>query len=650
MAIDTTQLDAEEAKSLDVAEDSRETDWKSKSFMASMFMGDLDMSIAFPYPEQDPKDAAIGDEIVARVDAWMQEHVDGDAIDKNEEIPAHVLKGLAELGLFGIKIPKEYGGLGLSQTNYMRLLGVAACHCGSISATLSAHQSIGVPQPLKLFGTPEQKKKYLPRLAKGEISAFGLTEHSVGSDPANMETTAELSEDGSHWVLNGEKLWCTNGVIADIIVVMARTPDKVIKGKPRKQITAFIVETDWKGVDILHRCKFMGIRAIENGIVRFENVKVPLENVVGGEGNGLKLALTTLNDGRLGIPAVAAVTTQKVSEFSASWAKTRYQWGKVIGKHEAGADKLARISAAAYAMDTLAFFGAGLSDRGGSDIRMEAATAKMFNSEVAWQAMDDALQLRAGRGFEQNSSLIARGENPFPMERGLRDSRINRIVEGTTDIMHLFLAREALDKHLSTAGDILDSRTSLGQKFKAFVKCAAFYPFWYAKLWFGGLFRFFPQFDASLRGHLRFVESRTRKLARDLFHKMALSGPKLANKQLVLGRIVDAGAELAVMALVASRVQGELNQGNKANLSRALFWLESRRKVVDDLLRDVWSNNDAQAYALARELMDAAEELPRLETPDLQPRPREWGKDITSGRQGVRLSEMDDRTDERAAK
>ncbi len=650
MAIDTKHLGAEEAKSLDVAESSRETDWKSKSFMAAMFMGDLDMGIAFPYPEQDPEDRAIGDEILATIDAWMLDNVDGDAIDKNEEIPAHVLKGLADMGLFGIKIPTEYGGLGLSQTNYMRILGLVATYCASISATLSAHQSIGVPQPLKLFGSEEQKRKYLPRLARGEISAFGLTERNAGSDPANMTTSAQLSEDGEHWILEGEKLWCTNGVIADIIVVMARTPDKVVNGKPRKQISAFIVETDWEGVDILHRSRFMGLRAIENGIVRFTKVKVPRENLVGGEGSGLKLALTTLNDGRLGIPAVASATAKTVETFSARWVKTRFQWGKLIGKHEACAERLAQISALTYAMDTLAFFGAGLSDRGGADIRMEAATAKMFTSEQSWVLTDYAFQLRAGRGFEQNGSLVARGEHPFPIERGLRDARINRIVEGTTDIMHLFLAREALDQHLSTAGDLLDSRTTPAQKLKAFLRSAGFYPFWYAKLWLGGLFKFFPDFDQSLRGHLRFVESRTRKLARTLFHKMALEGPKLVNKQLVLGRIVDAGAELAVMALIASRVQGELNRGDKSNLSRVLFWMESRRTVVDDLLRDAWNNTDAQAYALARELMDSVDPLPELERPDLQPLPREWGKDLTSGKQPVRLSQMDELTDERAAK
>ncbi len=648
-AIENKNRNAEEAKSIDVAEDSRELDWKSKSFMASMFMGEVDMGMAYPFPEQSPEDKAAGDAILAKVHAFCREHVDGEAIDKNEEIPAHVLKGFAELGLWAIKIPTEYGGLGMSQTNYGRILSAVAEHCGSCSATLSAHQSIGVPQPLKLFGTPEQKKKYLPKFAEGWISAFALTEPSVGSDPAQMATTAELSEDGTHWVLNGRKLWCTNGTIADVVVVMARTPSKRVRGKEKKQISAFIVEMDSEGVSLLHRCRFMGIRAIENGLIDFKDVKVPAENLVGGEGNGLRLALTTLNDGRLGIPVISAGGAQACADFLNRWAKTRVQWGKPIGEHEAGARKLAFVNSAAYAMDTLGRYGAALSDRGDVDIRMEAAAAKLYNTELGWEVSDTALQLRAGRGFETGASLEARGEAGFPMERVLRDARINRIVEGTTDIMHLFLAREALDKHLSQAGALF-GRGSIGSKIKlVLTRIVPFYATWYPKLWIGGIFKSWGGFDSRLKKHLKFAEKNTRKMARTLFHQMALQGPKLEMRQNILARIVDLGAELTVMTLVASRAQTELNRGETANLDRALYWLDEGRLRVKKLFTELKSNQDLASTRLANKMLETAEPLEHVDV-EFTPLPREFGKDLTSGRQAKRSSQGRSVTDSPAVK
>lgn len=633
--IENKNRNAEESKSIRVAEESRETDWKAKSFMASLFMGELATEMCAPYPEQDPADRAIGDEVCARVRAWCDENLDGDAIDAAGEIPAHVFKGLNDMGLWGIKIPKEYGGLGLSQINYMRILGLISCYCGSTAATLSAHQSIGLSQPLKLFGTRAQKQQFLPRVARGEISAFALTEPGVGSDPANMLTHAEPTEDGSAWILNGEKLWCTNGVIADLLVVMARTPSITRDGREVRQITAFIVEKDWEGIEVMHRSSFMGLRGIENAVLRFTDVRIPSENIIGGVGRGLKIALATLNDGRLGIPAVTAFVTEELAQQSTRWAVTRSQWGKNIGEHEAGADKLARLSAGAYAMETLSLFGAAMSDRGGADIRIEAAAAKMFCSELGWELADTALQLRGGRGYETPDSLRRRGEHAMPMERALRDTRINRIVEGTTDIMHLFLAREALDAHLRLAGPLL-GRGSVGEKLRTLVKCAAFYPVWYTKLWVGGLFRSFSGFEGGLRSSMRYVESRTRKLARALFHNMILQGPKLEMRQLTLNRLVDIGAELGVMALVASRAQGELSRGDRRNLKKAAYWLESRRIVVDDLFARLSDNADAAARALAKEMMEGAEPLPQLAAPDLTPMEQERGRDLTSGRQTTR--------------
>jgi alkylation response protein AidB-like acyl-CoA dehydrogenase len=637
--IDNKNRTSEEDASIAVAETSRELDWKSKSFIASLYMGELDPAMCYPFPEQDPADKAAADELIDQIHAWAEESLDGEEIDRTGIIPAHVFKSLQDLGLFGIKIPTKYGGLGLSQTNYMRILSAVADHCGSTAATLSAHQSIGAPQPLKLFGTEEQREKYLPMFANGAISAFGLTESTVGSDPANMITVAELEEDGENWILNGEKLWCTNGVIADVIVVMCKTGVEKRGSREINRISAFIVETKWAGVEVMHRCDFMGIRAIENGIIRFTDVKIPKENLIWGEGKGLRLALTTLNDGRLGIPAITAAAVRQLAGFSARWAKSRYQWGKYIGEHEAGADKLARIASGGYAMETLSAFCASMSDRKDVDIRMEAAGAKLFNTEMAWQLVDEGLQFRGGRGFETATSLLGRGENSFPLERGLRDARINRIVEGTSDIMHLFLAREALDKHLRLAGGLFNKRATLTQKLGTVVKAAGFYARWYPKLWVGGLFASFPGFNSKLSKQMKFVDRRGRKLARTLFHAMALNGPKLEMKQLTLARIVDIGVELAVMALVASRAQTALNRGDNTELPLAEYYLGWGRERVDLLFRELKVNNDKAAGKLAKHLMASAEALPEaVGSKDLEPLAREYGSDLTSGRQTKRLA------------
>jgi len=625
--IENKNRTSEEAKSIQVAEESRELDWKSKSFMGSMFMGDLDIELSYPFPEQSVADREAGDEIIARFDAWAKDNLDGDAIDKAQEIPPHVWKGIAELGLFGIKIPKEYGGLGLSQTNYVRILGAVAKYCGSTAATLSAHQSIGVPQPLKLFGTEEQKKKWLPRIAKGELSAFALTEPGAGSDPASMVTEAVKQPDGS-WIINGEKLWCTNGTLADLYVVMART----VSDDGRKGITAFVVEGRSEGLEVVHRCRFLGIRAIENGLIRFRNVKVPAENVILGEGKGLKLALTTLNDGRLGIPAVAAFVSKDVLDFSASWAKSRVQWGKAVGNHEAGAQKLAEIAGQTYAMETLALYGAALSDRHNVDIRMEAATAKMWNSERSWEVADAAFQLRGGRGFETEKSVEGRGEVGFPMERVLRDTRINRIVEGTTDVMHLFIAREALDGHLRNAGGLFKKGATLWDKIKVIGKCALIYPKWYISNVVGSIFDKFDKFDDNLSRHLSWVDGYTRRLALTLFHQMLLRGPKLEMRQLILARLVDIGAELAVMALVASRLQTEKDRKDP-NFSRNMTVMEhffkSRRGVVKRLFSEVWDNADLEATVAANAVMERAEMLPRRGETDLPAIERKFCSDYT---------------------
>jgi alkylation response protein AidB-like acyl-CoA dehydrogenase len=500
------------------------------------------------------------------------------------------------MGAFGLKIAEEYGGLGLSQYSYTKAISLVTSQDGSMTALLSAAQSIGVPVPLKLFGTEAQKKKYLPRLAKGAISAFALTENGVGSDPAGVATTAVLSPDGSHYILNGEKLWCTNGTIAELMVVMARTG---------KKISAFIVEADWPGVAVVERLHFMGLKAIENALIRFTNVKVPAENIIWGEGKGLKLALVTLNTGRLTLPASCAAGAKRSLEIARIWAAERKQWGAPIGKHDAVAQKLGRMAADTFAMESVSDLASLMADKGTVDIRLEAAIAKMWNSEVGWRIVDDLLQIKGGRGYETADSLRSRGERPDPVERMMRDFRINMIFEGSSEIMRLFIAREAVDTHLKVAGALIDPKSSTGTKVKALFGAGAFYALWYPKLWIGLKGRFGYGGFGPLATHLRFAERRSRKLARALFHAMVRFGPKLEKRQAVLGRLVEIGAELFAISATISRAQAMVkkNPADRSPIELADAFARNARRRVEERFAALFDNDDVLNYSVAQKTM-----------------------------------------------
>src|SRR5919202_321395 len=302
-------------QSKQVAEAGRETEWTRPSFGRELFLGRFRLDLIHPQPELDPSRVRKGEAFLERLRAFLTERVDRQRIEREAEIPADVVQGLADLGALGMKIPEEYGGLGLSQVHYNKALAMAGTWHSAISTLLSAHQSIGLPEPLRLFGSEEQKREWLPKLARDHVSAFLLTEPDVGSDPARMTTAAIPTDDGTGYRITGTKLWATNGAIADVVVIMAET-----------------------------RNEFMGLRGIENSLTRLEDVFVPRESVIGGEGMGLKIALATLNTGRLSLPAICAALTRYSLKIAREWSVERRQWGKPIGEHDPVAQKLAFIA------------------------------------------------------------------------------------------------------------------------------------------------------------------------------------------------------------------------------------------------------------------------------------------------------------------
>lgn len=597
---------AEDART--AAEAARETAWERPSFAKGLYLGNFDVGLIHPHPQPSAGDTERGEALLDKVEAYART-LDGARIEREAKIPDEYLAGLAALGVFGMKIPVEYGGLGLNLSYYGRALAILGSVHPAFGALVSAHQSIGVPEPVKVFGTAEQKQKYLPRCAAGAITAFLLTEPDVGSDPARMGCLAVPSKDGSEYILDGVKLWTTNGVIAELVVVMALVPSHGpdAAGRPTGGITAFVVEAGSPGITVEHRNEFMGLRGIENGVTRFHEVRVPAVNRLGREGQGLKIALTTLNTGRLSIPAMAAGAAKWSLKIAREWSAARTQWGLPVGRHEAVGKKLAFMAATAFALEAVFELSAALADAGMKDVRIEAALAKLWSSEFAYKCADELVQIRGGRGYETAASLAARGERAVPAEQLLRDLRINRIFEGSTEIMHLLIAREAVDAHLAAAGDLASTTASLAEKGKAAMGAGGFYAKWLPQLVVGkGLDpRSYSDFG-QLAKHLRFVERVSRKLARQTFYAMGRWQGKLEYKQAFLGRIVDIGAELFAISACCARVEmlrlKDPDLGRTAvKLADAFAW-QSRLRV-EALFGELWHNTDDADKSLAKELL-----------------------------------------------
>ncbi|WP_405882840.1 acyl-CoA dehydrogenase family protein [Streptomyces sp. NBC_01136] len=582
-----------EREARQVAEAAREQDWRKPSFAKELFLGRFRLDLIHPHPQPAEEDAQRGEEFLAKLRDFCETKIDSARIEREAQIPDGVIDGLKDLGALGMKIDTKYGGLGLTQVYYNKALALVGSANPAIGALLSAHQSIGVPQPLKLFGTPEQKDVFLPRCARTDISAFLLTEPDVGSDPARLATSAV--PDGDDYVLDGVKLWTTNGVVADLLVVMARVP----KSEGHKGgITAFVVEAGSEGITVENRNAFMGLRGLENGVTRFHQVRVPAVNRIGPEGAGLKIALTTLNTGRLSLPAMCVGAGKWCLKIAREWSAAREQWGKPVAFHEAVGAKISFIAATTFALEAVVDLSSQMADEDRNDIRIEAALAKLYGSEMGWLMADELVQIRGGRGFETAESLAARGERAVPAEQILRDLRINRIFEGSTEIMHLLIAREAVDAHLSVAGDLIDPDKSLSDKAKAGANAGVFYAKWLPKLVAGPgqLPRSYGAFHhgVDLSPHLRHVERNARKLARSTFYAMSRWQGRMETKQGFLGRIVDIGAELFAMSAAcvrAEHLRATGDHGREAYQLADAFCRQSRIRV-DELFGRLWTNTD----------------------------------------------------------
>lgn len=531
------------------------------SFGNELLRGRLRIDLLDPLP--DAGIDADAEAFLARLRAFCADKVDGRLIERDDRIPDEVVEGLRDLGAFAIKLPREYGGLGLSGVCYHRALMIVSSAHSSLGELLGAHQAIGLIQPLRLFGTDAQKRELLPRCVR-EISAFALTEPDIGNDPFRMRTTATGTDDGGYR-LDGVKLWTTNGTIAHLIVVMALVPPS--ESGPGG-MSAFVVEADAPGVTVEHRSSFLGLRGLENGVVRLHGVRVPQSRRIGPEGQGLQVALAAQDTGRLSMPAVCAAAAKWSLKIAREWSGVRVQWDRPIGEHEAVAGKIAYIAATAFALEAMVEVSGRHADAGLVDTHTEAELAKLFASEQAWRVADELLQIRGGRGYETAESAAARGERGVPVEQLFRDLRVGRIFDGSSEALRVFIATDALADEEETPAEGSAPATP-------------------------------PPGFGDLAGHLSFVDATSAELARHLADGRQRWGEAVAERQLFLGRVVDVAAEL--YAMTAACVYARALGGSAPELADA-FCRQSRQRVAE-LRRRLRDDTDGDDVALARRVL-----------------------------------------------
>ena len=564
------------------------------SFTRGVFLGEIREDLVFPFPEPSTEEKESLAAILDAFRSWAADNLDAAQIDRDGKFPDKVRQGMAELGLMGLNIPEAYGGFGASAMVFNRVFGEVGAHEGALAVYFGAHQSIGI-KGITLFGTEEQKQRWLPRCATGElIGAFCLTEPGSGSDAQAMLTTAVPSEDGSHYVLNGTKIWISNAGYAGVFTVFAKVP-VVIDGKKKQRVTAFIVDAHAPGISLGKIEEKMGIKASDTRAVTFENVKVPREDLLGEVGSGFKIALEILNSGRLGLSAASACGTRAMMKHALQYAKQREQFGKPIGSFEMIQKKIALNAVDCYAADAGWMLCAGMMDRGGVDFSLETAACKIYGSDLAFRSANDALQIAGGIGYSKE----------YPYERFVRDARINQIFEGTNEILRALIALMGLQQpgeEMKAVGkafhDPLHSIGAISSYLTGRVKRTLVKPD-------------FTKVHKLLEEEAEMVAQNIHALALGVEKALIEHGKKIVERQMLHERMANAAIDIylstAVLARVTSAIAKHGEEGAAADIDVARIFVPMSMRRTRRAIRALDRNQDERMSTLAARALETGD-------------------------------------------
>ncbi|MGQ0634456.1 MAG: acyl-CoA dehydrogenase family protein [Planctomycetaceae bacterium] len=574
------QLDELQKKQLQQAEELLFSGPQGENFARELYFGRFLERAILPYPRLSPGEQAVGDAAVGDVRRFCDEHIDAAEIDRQADIPRDVVLGLGRIGVLGATIPREFGGAGMSQQNYCRVMEVLGGHCSATAVFVNAHHSIGVRSVL-MFGNDRQKERWLRPLCSGEqIAAFALTEPEAGSDAANVQTRATPSTDGKGWVLNGQKRYITNGAIAGVLAVMARTPDS---GAPEGKVTSFLVTPDMPGFEVVEaRMPKCGIRGTATARLAFHDMFVPPENVLGPLGKGLRQALTLLDFGRTTFGASCTGAAKTCLAKAIEYANTRKQFGRTLGEFGLVQQKIAYASAHTFAMESATYHTAALIDRGAEDYMLETAMLKVFASEELWKIVNDTLQIHGGAGYFSDQ----------PFERMMRDARINMIGEGANDVLRCFIAGVGL-RYLGQ--EMLEIRA---------------HPWRIAKL--RRPLPAIPVVHGRLQPVVAVLSRQIAKLARACQIALFRYREEVVNRQFVLARLGDVATELFIGSCVYSRLASLLTHGNHdpdgvaRDVHSGMLYLRLAARRNAQRLAELSDNDDDDVERTAQALLRQA--------------------------------------------